>query len=240
MGSLDISTSKYSEYSSDYVLLLDSIHFNSQDKQYPTLLMKALRTRNIELAKTLIRQGVKLNEKNQSGCTPLIFAVTYHYLEIVQELIEQSVNLNSITVDSNNSALTISIDKGYNDILSILIDAGANVNHQISNGFSGLMIATVFANVEAIKMLSTAGADINMKNKKGETALILAVKEKNLRIVKLLVEKGADLTPRIGHLWWKSNAMELAEEIGLNDIYVYLRGHEVKAEIIEFTEVKNV
>ena len=81
------------------------------------------------------------------------------------------------------------------DLLSWLIEQGANVNHQDRNGDSALHFAGQEKNEAAAKLLLKAGADLNVVDIHGNAPLWRAVfnARDDLRIVNLYVQGGANL-----------------------------------------------
>ena len=65
---------------------------------------------------------------------------------------------------------------GYTDVISSLIDAGANVNMPDLDGMTPLMIAAKNGHRFTVELLVRRGADVNFRNVKGETALDIANK----------------------------------------------------------------
>jgi ankyrin repeat protein len=81
------------------------------------------------------------------------------------------------------------------DLLSWLIEQGANINHQDRNGDSALHFAGQEKNEEAAKLLLDVGADLNVVDVYGNAPLWRAVfnAKDDMRIVKLYVEAGDNI-----------------------------------------------
>ena len=91
--------------------------------------------------------------------------------------------------------LILSIRNHHSDIVTILLQHGADVNKKSGDrGNTALMDATVSGNLEIVRELLDAGADINCKSKNGQTALMLAVGEGKTTISEELINRGADLS----------------------------------------------
>ena len=59
-------------------------------------------------------------------------------------------------------------------------------------GYTSLMMAALYGNIEIVNLLIASGADVNIKNDFGTTALMLAKnKGGNSRIFNLLISAGA-------------------------------------------------
>ncbi len=81
------------------------------------------------------------------------------------------------------------------DILSWLIDQGANINHQDRDGFSALHFAANEQQYESAKYLILKNADLELKDSYGNTPLMKAIfnSKGEYKIVKLLIDQGANL-----------------------------------------------
>ena len=105
------------------------------------------------------------------------------------------VSIIFIRVSRYNSILTDNLiyaaqDNDTNRIDSILKSRIVNINARSYHGYTALMWASEYGNLEAAKLLIENGADVNAKDKYGDTALIEAG---HLEVVKLLIENGADV-----------------------------------------------
>lgn len=81
------------------------------------------------------------------------------------------------------------------NLISVLIDLGADVNVCDDTGDSPLMYAAYYnTNPDIVSLLIESGADVNHKNSSGETVLHHSLQNENcLAIIKALVRGGADL-----------------------------------------------
>ena len=111
-------------------------------------------------------------------------------------------------------ALSHAATIGNNEIVRILIDAGADLqDHEGSK--PPLHCASTLGHRETVEMLLDAGADINQPDDHGSTALMQASARGQVEIVKLLLSRGADrrLTDEQG-----ANAVEYATSKGNSEI----------------------
>lgn len=69
----------------------------------------------------------------------------------------------------------------------------ANVNTQMKNGETPLMLAVKNNNIEVVKLLISKGADVNAIDEFGRSALFFAVSKDNIAIAKILINNGADV-----------------------------------------------
>jgi ankyrin repeat protein len=84
--------------------------------------------------------------------------------------------------------------KGDTNTVTLLINAGADINTADNNDLNALLYATFAGQTEMVKLLIDADADVNIAIEKNVTALKAAVSEGHTEIVKLLVKAGADIS----------------------------------------------
>jgi len=92
-----------------------------------------------------------------------------------------------------NTLLIIASQKGYTDIVKVLLDKGAEVDRPDSENFTALHAASEKGNADIVKMLLDKGANVNYLNGGIFTALYIASEVGNADIVKMLLDKGADV-----------------------------------------------
>jgi len=128
-------------------LLKNGISSNTADDKGLTALMVAASTNKYDIAKLLIEQGADVNKSSASGLTALHYAALENAVKIAQLLIDNNANLEATmrysSTDGNDSEeplvweyigatpLLIATESGKVDVLTVLIDAGANTNHQL-------------------------------------------------------------------------------------------------------------
>ncbi len=141
----------------------------------------------------------------------------YEFAYIVHDLSENGITL----IGSQGKRLPImnAADKGYNKIVQLLINNGANVNVKDENGITPLMFASANGHTDVVKLLIENDADleakatwviteyeklkfindvtrVKTKTIEGVTSLILAVKNAHTDVVNLLLSKGADVNAK--------------------------------------------
>jgi len=129
-----------------------------------------------------IYEAILKNDK-----TPLFIACESENKTNVKYLIKHSENENrNITLYSKNTSVK-------ENIIKCLVDHGANVNKELHNGITLILIACESGNETIIKYLVDHGANVNKELRNGKTPLNIACKSRNETIVKFLVEHGADI-----------------------------------------------
>jgi len=90
-----------------------------------------------------------------------------------------------------STALFVAARKGHVDVLSCLVENGADVNALIDNDHTPLMIASRKSRVNAVTFLVEHGADMDLQDKKGKTALHYAVRCDSPEVAQKLLTLGA-------------------------------------------------
>lgn len=88
---------------------------------------------------------------------------------------------------------------GDDDVLSDLIQRGADLEAKDVDGYTALMYACNGAQMRAVEVLLDAGADVNARDKQNSTPTMFAAQHGHTDIVKRLVEHGGDLDARGEH-----------------------------------------
>jgi len=115
----------------------------------------------------------------------------------VKKYIKDNADLQECD-EHGESVLAIAIKlKCDDDIISLLIDSGADVHSFDDEGVSILDFAINGSNQELVKRLVEEGVDINKTSRKSRfTALMAAVCYNEYEILKFLIEKKVDLDAR--------------------------------------------
>lgn len=146
----------------------------------------------------LIKRGAEveyeiIHERNITF-TPLELACCKEDREIVKALIAKKANVNIVNKYENRTPLHIAVDAS---IISLLIQAGANVNAQDINDKTPLHHKVHMGHFNAVKILLANKADVNIKNKNGYTPLYNAAtssciaRDRRHEMIDLLLNAGA-------------------------------------------------
>ena len=122
------------------------------------------------------------------------------YYNIIEKLVnilgdrtdsEISEIINFKNKCTGETILLLASQKGYTEIVNLLLDKGANPN--ISNsGNTSLIRACNSGYTEIVKLLLDKGADYNITDVTGYNPLYIACNNGYTEIVKLLLDKGAN------------------------------------------------
>ncbi len=167
-----------------------------------TALSRAAGTGNINIVKSLLREGADVNEKDNDGWTALMSAGNYP--EVARTLITAGADVN-VSIEQGRLAgmtpLMLAVQKGQLDTVKILVDAGAKVNvKRNSDGETALMLA-IRENPTIAHVLLDKGASVNDRRLDGLTALMLAAKAGEESVVKKLISYGAAVNVKTDFGW---------------------------------------
>ncbi len=68
------------------------------------------------------------------------------------------VDLNTCTENNHDTALTFAAAGGYEDLVKLLLDRGATLEHRDKKGFSPLILAATAGHAKVVERLLIAGA----------------------------------------------------------------------------------
>lgn len=142
-------------------------------------LITAIRSNNLDAVKLLIEQGANVNQILKLGITPLMVAIEESSKEIINLLLNNAANANAERNDGKTPLLIAINSKDNADIMKLLVEHGANINHQSSipgrpKNMTVLMLAVYLGFTNLIPKLLALGANPLLKNNDGKTALDFA------------------------------------------------------------------
>ncbi len=133
--------------------------------------------------RALLDRGAPLEDRLQSmqtwQPTALLLAIGSQLPAAALLLIERGADVNARTGFTGNeqpdmSALMWATHAGQIEVVSALLDKGAQIDAQNSSGHSALMIAAASGRIEALELLLRRGADPQLRNRDGLNALELS------------------------------------------------------------------
>ena len=215
---------------------------NSIKVEVPSVLLhQAARYGDIEVVKTHLQVGRKVDSKNADGQTPLCRAVQYGQKEMIKFLIAEGANVNlrmnfgDTALDYANASggLGMSIEE-QKEVVNLLRKHGGKTREELKaaepvveaakpepptakSPDTSIHYAVKAGNIEAVKQHLAAGTDVDAKYDNGPTPLHFAATNGHKEIVELLIAKGADVNAWDGngktslHLAASRDHKEIAE-----------------------------
>lgn len=203
------------------IFLSRGANIDERDMHGFTAFMEAAEYGNVEALKFLFAKGADVNLRRettedktrlkQGGATALMSAAEKGHPEVVRILLDEMKAEADARDNMDRNALIRSLlkldcENHVEEITSVLIQYGADINVRGEGGKTPLISAVERKHTGLVEMLlSQKGIKVNDRDSEGKTALRIAVELKLREIVQLLLEKGADT--KCGDLVWiaKSN-----------------------------------
>jgi len=145
-----------------------------------------------DVAKTaaLLKSGADCNASNEEGVTPLMLAAGAGQEEMVEMLIKAGAKVDSADVRGwtalFKALFNYEQNRGFPEIVSTLIEAGANIEHQVAYGTRPLMIAAGYGEARVVEVLLAAGVDTAAMNEGGRSARTIAETKDYVEVVNQL------------------------------------------------------
>jgi ankyrin repeat protein len=129
---------------------------------------EAYQKNNITKIKSLIT-------KNRVYYPMFIKAINDNNLKIVKLFLNYyNANPNFVEVMTTQTVLMIASNKGYTEIVKLLLKKGADPNQKDYKGTTALMLASQSCHKDVVKLLLKNGANPRLKDKNGATARNMA------------------------------------------------------------------
>jgi|GEM_PF-94151 len=179
------------------VIGAEEAYMRAQDKNtFQDLLelawIEAAASGQTERVMAMLKEGLNVDMKDQSGSTALMLASAYGHTDIVTALIEHSADPN---VRDNNgmTALMRAATKDNGEVIRALLDAQCDMNGKSNGGNTPLMIAGSAGNQESVEVLLKAKAKTDIEDGLGCTVLMRAAMAGHLKVVEGLLKAGANI-----------------------------------------------
>ena len=145
----------------------------------------------------------------------LYFAVLKNNLFLVKRILKNNINLNHAYF-YGNTCLIIAAKMGYHNIVTELLNRGADANIQNDYGYNALALAIDQNRIKIVKLLMNYDINLDLLfGNSGMTALFLAIYRNRLEIIKILIKFGVKTNI---YTKWKDTPLILATKYGLPEI----------------------
>jgi ankyrin repeat protein len=143
----------------------------------------AARYSSAEVMKLLLEKHASLvhTKSNKQNWTPLCLLCNNRFddeaVRVASLLLDHGAKINQVCGEFDDTPLLLACWKGRADLVSLLLERGANVKAVRSDGLNVLHCACMNGafGKEIIPLLVKAGADVNAVDKFGKTALTYAI-----------------------------------------------------------------
>lgn len=149
-----------------------------------------------DIVRSLVEAGAEINLSAGQGSTPLLQAVTRNDADAVAFLIEHGAAVNVCNVASVTPLMSVEQSPG---VMSLLIDAGADVGAVTADGLTPLHYVARKNDTDMAFLLLEAGADINARDASGTSPVFSTFSQRFrdhddlMNFLDFLIDKGADI-----------------------------------------------
>lgn len=193
------------------------VFYNNQMKYqtYRTRLMKYMSNAELNLEKLFAVRADSVDRLDR--VTFLYLACLEGYTDIVNFILDKGYN----QVDNDYNPLNAASYSGHKDILELLIQKGADINHRDSSGQTPLVMACIGKRKDIVRWLIEIGADVDKRTCEGPTPLMWACSSGYRGMADMLLYKGAnidkaDYEGRTPVMWCRKQG-----ESGIFDLLIY-------------------
>jgi uncharacterized protein len=135
---------------------------------------------------------ILIDARDGDGATPLMRAAHVGDLPAVRALLAAGADVNAADPQGwtalGKAVYNADLDRGFADVVQVLIDAGASVEAPIGYGIRPLMLAAGYGETAVVEVLLDAGADVLARNDGGLTALMMVKEKFYVDVINLLYE----------------------------------------------------
>jgi len=183
------------------LLLQNKAEINLQNKAGHTALFLACANRSEEMAKFLLKNNADatIDSKDSDGTSTLQWAIAYEWNDVAEELLKQDVDVNSRSKETGRDVLMDALysETIFKDVISKIIDKGANINYIDPDGENALMLACKRDFFDIAKKIVDKGGSVNSISQTGPTPLSCASGKNSCStaLMDFLIKKGAKINP---------------------------------------------
>jgi len=167
-----------------------SVPAGEESEPKESVLHEAVKQGDYEKVKTLLSEGIDINDQNDQSQYALMLAIESGHNDIIRLLIEKGADINVVST-SSYTPLTLAVMRRNQEAVELLVKSGANVNAMTNGRWTALHMAVRTGQIKLAEMLIDKGADINVRTDQEMTPLMLAVLHRHTDIEQRLRDKGA-------------------------------------------------
>ena len=171
------------------ILLSVGANIHHQDKYGHTALMVS---KTIKIFLSLLQPNADINLLEHSTSTHLMIACDLGHMAVIETLLVEYNNDRNVQNKAGWSAIMFASRKGYQQVVEILLEKGADPNNHAFDGLTALIIASINSHLQIVALLLKSCADPNSCSEQGWTALMFVIFKGNLQLAELLLKERAD------------------------------------------------
>ncbi|KAH9498223.1 hypothetical protein Btru_008023 [Bulinus truncatus] len=175
-------------------ILSQGIDVNHLNAKNDTSLLWASRWGHQTTVRSLLKLGALPSIENDKGSTALYWAVRYGFAETVEILArEGKANVSQTRKLGLVAPIVLASALGFDKIVSILLEFGADPNFAIRGGERPIHHAAREGFAHIIEVLVSKGAKVDAADERGDTALLLTAKHGRPKSMQTLLQLGANV-----------------------------------------------
>lgn len=153
-------------------------------------LIEAIKAGDAAQADQLLAGGADANARDEFGATALMLAAHNGQLELVEALLAHGAEVDAKDelgwTALMKACYNADLDRGFAEIITRLVAAGADANNKIGYGIRPLMLAAGYGEAAVCEALLAGGADVLARNDGGLTALMMVKDKFYVDVINLL------------------------------------------------------
>lgn len=172
------------------------VNVNAREAYGRTPLHVATYGRQREVIAALAKAGADFNLKERDRYDAVTIAAVADDAATLRLLLQLGASARQVTSRYDGTALIAAAHLGHDEVVKLLIDAGAPLDHVNNLGWTALIESIVLGNggprhVETLRAIVRAGANVNLADRNGQTPLQLARQRGFRAMVGILEQAGA-------------------------------------------------
>ena len=156
------------------LLLAAKVNVNARNAYYGrTALHTSNRRREVGVIDMLVQAEIDVNTQDSDGETAFLNATYNRTTRIARRLLELGADVNATNRSSGYSALHFAIEYDRHEILTELLNRGADYTKRTESGRTVLHLAACYSGTKTLSILSKAnleGLDMALRDQDGKTA----------------------------------------------------------------------
>ena len=202
------------------LLIKNGANVNHKGEKGKTPLFLAVEKKLLPIVTRLVEAGAIIDEYNHINVTALILACHFGAIDIIRYLLEHGADSNRATVEGMAPLIYAAKNQDNPEILELLLNHGAKINHQDHHQRTALMTAVLNEQPENVRFLLKQPGIQQLPDGEGATPLCIAGLKNNLNLVKILVEGRVEIDTLL--FWNKSTVLMMMAQKGFEEIVDYL------------------